>query len=193
MTATDATSPANNEIWYTSTNDQPISPTVIDAFDASIVSNTYSDGKGKIIFDKDITMIGDYAFKGSSKLKSIIIPNRVTTIGSWAFDDSSNLVCVTIGANVTTIKRYAFSGAENLMTIYCKPLVPPAINYYAREYHNPELSFERNEGMKIFVPSQSYDTYKSAYSPGSMEQTLSPGNWWLYRSYMEPYEFYKFD
>ena len=41
------------------------------AFDATIVSNVYKDGKGMLCFDRDVTTIGDYAFLYCSGLTSV--------------------------------------------------------------------------------------------------------------------------
>ena len=41
----------NNEIWYTSSDGKVVTPNKSDAFGASIISNTYSNGKGVIKFD----------------------------------------------------------------------------------------------------------------------------------------------
>ena len=55
-----------------------------DAFDAKIVSHTYTD-VGKIIFDKPVAKIGDEAFLFCKSLTSVTIPDSVTTIGESAF------------------------------------------------------------------------------------------------------------
>ena len=75
----------NNEIWYTSSDGEIVKPYSSDAFGASIVSNTYSDGKGIIQFDADVTSIGKNAFYYCSGLTSITMPNSVTRIGEYAF------------------------------------------------------------------------------------------------------------
>jgi hypothetical protein len=46
---------SNTEIWYTTTDGQTISP-LPSAFNASIVSNTYSGGKGIIKFSTVLIM-----------------------------------------------------------------------------------------------------------------------------------------
>ena len=74
----------NNEIWYTSSDGKVVTP-ISDAFGASIISNTYSNGKGVIKFDNSVTSIGDWAFYDCTGLTSINIPNSVTSIGSYAF------------------------------------------------------------------------------------------------------------
>ena len=55
-----------------------------DAFDAKIVSHTYT-GIGKVIVDKPITKIGNYAYSGCDRLTSVTIGNGVSTIGDDAF------------------------------------------------------------------------------------------------------------
>ena len=66
-------------IEYT-TNDGEILSFGDDAFDANIVSHTYTD-KGVVIFDKPITYIKRKAFSWCENLISITIPNSVTKIG----------------------------------------------------------------------------------------------------------------
>lgn len=111
----------NTKISYTALSKLPETTSIgleglhINAFNATIISHTFSNGDGLIEFDDDVTTIGDYAFYNSSELTSITIPDGVTSIGNHAFDicillDSINL------ANVTTIGELAFSGCESLST-----------------------------------------------------------------------------
>lgn len=71
------------QIVYTTVNES-----VIDVeeskFDAKILSNTYENGKGFIIFDGGLTRIGKKAFEGCRSLSSIHIPNSVTHIDDEA-------------------------------------------------------------------------------------------------------------
>ena len=55
-----------------------------DAFDAKIVSHTYTN-IGKIIFDKPMTRIEKDVFSCCDSLTSVTIPDSVTTIGEDAF------------------------------------------------------------------------------------------------------------
>jgi hypothetical protein len=89
------TGPADNEIWYTSSDGNVMTPNKIDAFEANIASNTYENGKGVIKFDNIITIIGDWAFCSCPSLTSIIISNSVTSVGEMAFAGCDFLTSIT--------------------------------------------------------------------------------------------------
>ena len=143
----------NNEIWYTSSDGNVVTPYDANVFGATIVSNTYSNGKGVITFDGDVTTIGDWAFTNCSSLTlvtipdsvttigsstfhncysltSVTIPDSVTTIGDWAFTNCSDLTSVTIGDSVTTIGEYAFASCNSLISVTI-PNSVTAIEYSA--------------------------------------------------------------
>ena len=107
--------PANNEIWYTSSDGNIITPCAVDVFGANIMSNTYNNGKGVILFDAPVTLIGESAFEGCDRLASITIPNGVTLIGEDAFEGCRSLVSITIPNSVITIDEAPFVGCESLV------------------------------------------------------------------------------
>ena len=118
--------PANNEIWYTSSDGKIVKPysgqyndyaDALTTFGANIVSNNYKDGKGVITFDGNVTTIGNYAFKSCDSLTSVIIGDSVKTIGNNAFNNCSSLTSVTIPDSVTTIGDYAFYGCDSLTSV----------------------------------------------------------------------------
>ena len=98
---------ANNELIYTSSDGKIIEPYQTMGFNANIISNTYSNGRGVIVFDKSITAISEYAFYNCSTLTSIKMPKSVTKIREYAFY-KSGLTNIKIPSNVTEIATYAF-------------------------------------------------------------------------------------
>ena len=136
----------NNEIWYTSDTDAEITlhVNVRACFGANIVSHTYVDGKGVIIFDGDVTSIGycafrdipmltgitiphsvdsigDSAFNACYRLTDIKIPDSVISIGEGAFYNCKGLTSIIIPGSVTNIGKLAFCLCENLETIEVEP------------------------------------------------------------------------
>lgn len=128
-----------NEIWYTSTDGNIVTPYNSSAFGSSLNANTYESGQGIITFGADLEMIGYRAFRDCTTLKSITLPQSVTTIGNEAFRgtglqeltltdamtqantslcwECTSLVKVTLPANIAKIYEYAFYGCSSLKTI----------------------------------------------------------------------------
>ena len=106
-----------------------------------------------IIIPNSVTEIGDWAFGGCDSLASVTIPDRVTSIGDSAFNSCSSLASVTIGEGVTSIGGAAFVDCSRLASVYCKPTTPPTGAYYMFDY---------NARLKIYVPTESVEAYKSA-------------------------------
>lgn len=119
---------ANNEIWYISSDDNIIEPDTY-YFSGTIVSNTYGNGKGVIVFEDDLTEIWKNAFRDCNKLIAITIPNGVTIINSYAFSDCSSLIDISISQNITTIGFGAFSNCHQLKDI----LLPYNLTYITQQ------------------------------------------------------------
>ena len=71
----------DNEIWYTSTDGGIVTPSQ----DIGVVSNTYTDGKGRMVFDHPLTEIPEYSFTGVQNLETIALPENVSEICPGAF------------------------------------------------------------------------------------------------------------
>ena len=99
-----------------------------------------------------VTSIGQSAFE-SNQLTSVTIPNSVTSIGDRAFA-SNQLTSVTIPNSVTSIRSGAF--ASNQLTIVIIYAVNPPTITAVRNI------FGYDSSLKIYVPAQSVNAYKTA-------------------------------
>ena len=108
---------SKNVIIYTSSNGKVVTPYKRDVFGANIVSNTYNNGQGVIIFDAPVTSIGNDAFSDCTSLTSVTIPDSVTSIGNYAFYECSSLTSVTIPNSVISIGNYAFRSCTSLTSV----------------------------------------------------------------------------
>lgn len=133
IVSTQAQTPPNNEIWYTTT-DGNIAEYYMgdDGYEAGfeIVSNTYSNGLGVIRANKAIKSYGYYEERSeevnfligfgwgfiSDTLETIILPNSIKTISEDAFSGCSNLTSITIPEVVTQIGELAFRDCTSLQT-----------------------------------------------------------------------------
>ena len=106
----------DNKIYYTTSDGKKLFPNTSEpaAFGAILVSNTYKDGQGVLVFDDAITSIAEKAFYECTSLTSITIPDSVTSIGGSAFNGCSSLTSVTIPDSVTSIGRDAFYRCHSL-------------------------------------------------------------------------------
>ena len=64
-----------------------------------------------------VTAIGTEAFKGSTSLTSVTIPEGVTSIGERAFENCTSLTSATIPSSVTSIGEYAFCKCTSLTSV----------------------------------------------------------------------------
>lgn len=141
-----ATKPANNEIWYTATSRLSVNLELSKTnFGANIVKHTWNseNGKGIMIFDSDVTLIGDHAFKNRSMLTSITIPDSVKKIGYQAFWECSNLTKINIPQNVSSFGDDAFYCCTGEITISCN------IPHYERSY--TDSPFRGSRFSKIII------------------------------------------
>ena len=140
-----------------------------------------------IVIPESLTVISN-AFNGCSSLTNVTMHNRVTEIQAMAFKGCSSLTSITIPNSVTYIGCEAFANCDNLTSIYCKATTPPAMYYYYTFYPAfYQYPLPRNSNMKIYVPRNSYNDYMQ-YSDFANQET-SPQNWYIYESYIEPYDF----
>ena len=155
----------SNEIWYTSTDGNIVEPTRLDAFDVSIISNTYKDGMGILKFDGNVTHIYLYAFcnqetqVGAENLETIKFPNGLAEIGEYAFCNCTSLAEVLVPPTLTRSNAQAFEGCTNLIRVdisdlsaWCKIAYPGTINGLPL-YNDAKLYLDSVEVTNLDIPS----------------------------------------
>lgn len=81
----------NNEIWYTTSDGSTMSYTDKSDYGFKLVSNTYTDGKGVLKFDSDVTMLMSGSLSGS-KVTSLTLPRSLKRVdGAHVFNSLSSL------------------------------------------------------------------------------------------------------
>ena len=89
--------PKSNEIWYTSTDGQIITPS-----EFTILSNTYRNGVGRIVTNNRLSEVPARCFRNITTLDKVWLPETVTQINSGAFANSS--ISEITGYGVSVIK-----------------------------------------------------------------------------------------
>ena len=133
-------------IYYTSSDGKVVNPNKTDAFGVNIASNVYSDGKGVITFNGEVTRVGANAFSGCTTLRSVELPGSVTSIGTYAFNQCSELVSVKIPFSVTTIGYHSFGYCSGLTSIDI-PFYVESIGAYAFNHCSGLTSVEIPESV----------------------------------------------
>lgn len=110
-----------NQIWYATSNNQVFTPRE-GSFDRQILSNTYSEGKGVLVFDGPVTQLGENAFYGG-RIMMVTLPNSIETIGNYAFG-YSGMSSFHTPDNLTSISGNAFYSCNNLYRIYGRHASP---------------------------------------------------------------------
>ena len=97
----------------------------------------------KVVIEKGVTSIGNFAFSGCRSLTSITIPDNVTSIGTYAFYDCTSLTSITIPDNVTSIGESAFEWCSGLSSV----TIPDSVTSIG------ESAFERCIGLSsVTIP-----------------------------------------
>jgi len=84
---------------------------------ANIPWDSYRTIIEKVVIDKEVTTISNYAFAGCTKLTEIAFHEGITEIGKEAFKGCTALKSVTIPVSVTAIGADAFSGCTALESV----------------------------------------------------------------------------
>lgn len=123
----------------------------------SFASNKFT----KIIWPKNLTVIGEGAFGDNNRLQgTLTLPEKVEVVSAHAFQNCGLLTKVELHADIAYIGEEAFSGCERLTSVVCTAENPPLIS---------ESSFNGvdKSSAVLEVPASAVAAYKSA--PGWKE------------------------
>ena len=143
----------NNVITYTSSDGKIVSPNNSTSFDAKILSNEYSNGKGIITFNRDVTQIGENAFSDRGTLAEIILPETLVSIGNYAFSYCIALKGLSLPKSLATIGSGAFSGCVAFKELIMNSETPPSVP--------STWSFNNTLKLIIYVPASAVNTYRN--------------------------------
>ncbi len=146
-------------------------PNTSDDHHCLIIDSTlfYFAGSGikEYTIPEEVNTIGFLAFYDANDLEVVRMSDNITTVGGsgggvgYIFWNCPNLREVTISANMVNLGMDPFgtntiNGCNELEKVYCRAIVPPVM-----EFNNPDnvLKFEN---LKIYVPEQSLESYKSS-------------------------------
>lgn len=141
------------------------------AFRGSNIAISYNIPTGVTVIDEDtfnfaqkitsvtlpntLIKIGKNSFSQCKGITSINIPDNINYIGVNAFGQCTNLTTVTIGSGIKYIDDQAFQNCSKLASVTINATTPPILGTY--------YAFGGNAtGRKIYVPSSSVSSYKSA-------------------------------
>ena len=182
----DLPTPLSNEIYYT-TKEEVIYELNKNYSGVQPISNTYENGIGKMVFEKELTEIGYNMFKRKDyyhNITTIVIPDSVTILDSWSFNDQPYLTKIILSNNLTAINEGAFavcsgmptiiipekikslgnkcfSGCNGLYNITCKAVTAPTIQSETFAFVGTKVP--ENQQKILYVPQNStgYETWLS--------------------------------
>lgn len=101
------------------TNNNPEKEKVGHSFDADIVLHTYDavNKKGTIYFADILSVVGMDAFKNSTSLLTVTLPNHLSIIENSAFENCVSLNSVSLPESLIEIHHRAFAGCTALKTM----------------------------------------------------------------------------
>lgn len=111
------------EDMFTEATDEELYEAITDEFgvkyskDGRKLLNAPQELDGTYSIRKGTKIVCDWAFRGYSSLRSVVIPDSVTSIGNGVFSDCNSLSNIVILDGVTSIGDWAFEGCESLTNI----------------------------------------------------------------------------
>ena len=175
----DPTQIPDNEIWYVSTNNEPISLTSVLGFGAKIISHTHNEGLNIIKFDGAVLNIPEFLFvvdKGSQYLKQIYLPTSLKSISQTAFYNCSSLIELHIPNKVESVGDQAIMNCYALKTV----TIPSSVKNIGSGLLNCCSSLESIQGDNSYISEDKrmiiIDGVLNSIAPAGLTKFTIPSN-----------------
>jgi hypothetical protein len=110
----------------------------VDDFGAASETPWYGKHVRQVIVHEGITKIGSYAFRNSTKLAAVTLPDSLEILGVSAVEGCSSLETVTFGIGLRKVEEYAFQDCSSLTGVYITD-----VEFYYKET-NAEITVDES-------------------------------------------------
>lgn len=119
-----------------------------------------------VILPSTLKHLGDYTFYKCLKLTNVVIAEGLSTIGLTTFAYCP-FTKIELPSTITGIKDYCFSQCTNLSIVKIRAVVPPTLG-------GDKVFNNTNAGLKIYVPDDSVEAYKTATNWSAYADKIHP-------------------
>ena len=174
--------PANNEIWYTTSDGKSLSLSG-DKFGVTISSQEQRDGVWVVTFSSNLTMLGKDgsmygAFESQKTLTSVVLPDGITKIGNYAFYKCSALQSVTLPASLQTIGTQSF--VSTMLATITLPATVIAIENKAFDGSSLKAIYSLATTPPTLSNAYTFPSGVIAYVPDESIKRYEQHNYWGY-------------
>ena len=152
-----------NQIWYTTASGKPVDASYWSG--NRIISNTYENGKGVIVFENALKTVPNDIFNNRD-ITTIEIPEGVEEVGGMVFYECNNLISVTLPSSLKRIGYNVFDGCDNIERVELNAIDPPiCIIVDPDEGGHGPLGRPYNKDLfsgKLYVPDEAAEDYARA-------------------------------
>ena len=152
-----------NQIWYTTASGKPVDASYWSG--NRIISNTYENGKGVIVFENALKTVPNDIFNNRD-ITTIEIPEGVEEVGGMVFYECNNLISVTLPSSLKRIGYNVFDGCDNIERVELNAIDPPiCIIVDPDEGGYGPLGRPYNKDLfsgKLYVPDEAAEDYARA-------------------------------
>ena len=158
---------------------------------ASWCKISHNEDSGSDAVSSNPLYLAKNLYYNGNLVTNLVIPEGVTFIGDYCFYKYDKLESITLPSSIQIVGWQAFDKCHNLTKIFCRAITPPELYYYSESYDIDYYyySIPKNDGMKIYVPRNAYNSYMQYTYAWDRYYDPTPYNWYLYESYIEPYDF----